>query len=78
MDSETLECRMCRREFWDLLEGACLYLLRSDHRLQACNDNVKPSMDTDGRFCSCFEPQAEDAHVGPRTTTRPNNRTPGI
>ena len=27
------------------------------------NDNVKPSMDTDGGFCSYFEPQAEDVCV---------------
>jgi len=72
MDSETLECRMCRRsEFGELLEGACSHLVRSvdeavhsDHyQCTGSNDNVKPSLGTDGRFCSCFEPQAEDVRV---------------
>ena len=72
MDPETLECRMCRRsEFGELLEGACSHLVRSvdeavhsDHyQCTGSNDNVKPSMGTDGRFCSCFEPQAEDVRV---------------
>eukprot|EP00485_Elphidium_margaritaceum_P008249 CAMPEP_0202688380 /NCGR_PEP_ID=MMETSP1385-20130828/3905_1 /ASSEMBLY_ACC=CAM_ASM_000861 /TAXON_ID=933848 /ORGANISM="Elphidium margaritaceum" /LENGTH=1949 /DNA_ID=CAMNT_0049343345 /DNA_START=200 /DNA_END=6049 /DNA_ORIENTATION=+ len=69
MDAETYECFQCSRNGQSTVyPGVCSHLktgvdtvVHTDHyQCTGNNDNLKPSIGTNGQFCACYRPQSND------------------